>query len=387
MATTLKSIVRFVGVPPGATVSLPHNLRWSPPGGSDQPQVPDHVEGNAAGFMVTADATLATVTNTGPDPASIDVLCELWHTIERPFGDAAVLSIIPRPYVLTPSGSGGGNLIIVQDEGVVAGVRDTINFIGPGVTAVDNPGPARVDITISAAVVGAGVPVDVDTAPPVVGVSAEASRADHKHDIATAAPVTVTGAVNAEGASLGLARADHEHRLEVEVEDEGVLVSARPTINFVGAGVSVVDDGGGDRAVVTIPGASSDGSAVLGFGGGSIGSPADTRFLDPWYGDNNGVAMTTLIEMPAPRAGTLQNLFVRHNAGPGNANLVAYTVLVNGVATAITASLAANAVAQASDLVNSVAIVQGDRIALRATKAAAIGNGKLDVVATLELAA
>jgi hypothetical protein len=42
------------------------------------------------------------------------------------------------------------------------------------------------------------------------GVSASLARADHKHDVSTAAPV-VTGSANAEGSSTALARADHVH--------------------------------------------------------------------------------------------------------------------------------------------------------------------------------
>jgi divalent metal cation (Fe/Co/Zn/Cd) transporter len=64
---------------------------------------------------------------------------------------------------------------------------------------------------------------------------------------------------------------------------------------------------------------------------------------------------------------------------------VVYTVLKNGIATAITVSLAANAVAQASDLVNTVAVVLGDRISLRAAKALGIGASGVDVDASVEV--
>ncbi len=90
-------------------------------------------------------------------------------------------------------------------------------------------------------------------------------------------------------------------------------------------------------------------------------------------------------QIPLSRGGTLKNFFARHNSGPGNANTVVYTVLVNGVATAITVTLAANAVAQASDLVNTVAVVAGDRVSIRATKALSIAAGELDVQTCLEL--
>lgn len=53
-------------------------------------------------------------------------------------------------------------------------------------------------------------PVDVTKAAASAGVSTDASRQDHKHDVTTAAPVTIGGA-NAEGTSTALARADHVH--------------------------------------------------------------------------------------------------------------------------------------------------------------------------------
>ena len=82
----------------------------------------------------------------------------------------------------------------------------------------------------------------------------------------------------------------------------------------------------------------------------------------------------------------LKNFFVRHNAANGNGNSVVYTVLVNGVATAITVTLASGAVGQASDTVHTVVIAQGDRISIRATKAATIaGGGNVDVQTSLEM--
>jgi hypothetical protein len=91
-------------------------------------------------------------------------------------------------------------------------------------------------------------------------------------------------------------------------------------------------------------------------------------------------------ELPVPSAGTIQNLFVRHNTTNGNGNSVDYTVMKNGVATAVTVTLATGAVGQASDTTNTVAFAQGDRITLRAVKAATLGGGggSLDVEASVE---
>lgn len=63
-----------------------------------------------------------------------------------------------------------------------------------------------------AAVLSDTAPVDVDKSAAAAGSAAEASRQDHKHDIATATPGNITeGATAAEGSSASLARADHTH--------------------------------------------------------------------------------------------------------------------------------------------------------------------------------
>ena len=174
-------------------------------------------------------------------------------------------------------------LVRVQDEGVAAGSRPTLNFIGTGVSAVDNPGSDRVDVTVTAAVVTGSVPTQIDVgdagvvgvatdaaradhqhalpapAAPVdvtksaasAGVATTVARADHKHDVATAVPVA-TGTANAEGVSSSLARADHVHRTSIAVQDEGSAAGTRPTLNFIGSTVAATDNPGSDRVDVMV---------------------------------------------------------------------------------------------------------------------------------------
>lgn len=137
------------------------------------------------------------------------------------------------------------------------------------------------------------------------------------------------------------------------------------------------DDAGNTHAITPLP------NAILGFGNASIATVADTRYLDPWYSD--GTAGTTIVEMVVTRAGTLRNLFVRHNAATGNGNTVVYTAGVNGAATGITCTLATGAIGQASDIVNTAAVVQGDRISITAAKAVSIGAANQIIQATLEV--
>lgn len=83
MKTRLFSIVSFVAVAPGDSVSLPHGINVS----NGTSIVPDEIKRRTDGdFEVTADTTDVTVTNTGAEASDIDVLCERWHTIERQLG-------------------------------------------------------------------------------------------------------------------------------------------------------------------------------------------------------------------------------------------------------------------------------------------------------------
>ena len=126
-------------------------------------------------------------------------------------------------------------------------------------------------------------------------------------------------------------------------------------------------------------------SSVLTFGSDSIGAGADTRFLPPGFDDATAPTASEA-QYVVPRAGTLQNMYVRHNAANGNGNSVNYTIRINGVATAFTLSLASGAVGQASDLVTTVAVAAGDLIDVTAVKALAIGSGNQDSIVSVELA-
>lgn len=69
---------------------------------------------------------------------------------------------------------------------------------------------ARSDHVHAGLALTSSAPEDVTKATAVVGVSTTAARADHKHNISTAAPVSV-GTANSEGTATSLARSDHVH--------------------------------------------------------------------------------------------------------------------------------------------------------------------------------
>jgi hypothetical protein len=83
--------------------------------------------------------------------------------------------------------------------------------------------------------------------------------------------------------------------------------------------------------------------------------------------------------------GTLKNLHVRQNGPAGNGAAIVYTVRVNGVATALSVSIASTT-ANGQDLVDSVAVVQGDLIDIEVTKAASVATSPSRIEVTLEVA-
>ncbi|MCZ6868101.1 MAG: hypothetical protein O7G84_01195 [Gammaproteobacteria bacterium] len=93
---------------------------------------------------------------------------------------------------------GGGT----QHADVIAGGADGF-MTGADKTKLDG-------IATAAAALTGAAPADVTKAAAAVGVATLAARADHKHDISTAAAVNV-GTVNAEGSATSLSRSDHVH--------------------------------------------------------------------------------------------------------------------------------------------------------------------------------
>ena len=83
----------------------------------------------------------------------------------------------------------------------------TIGAVADG-EVLQRSGAAIVGTTV-AALTGAA-PADVTKAAAAVGVATTAARADHKHDVTTAAVVAV-GTANTEGSATSLARSDHVH--------------------------------------------------------------------------------------------------------------------------------------------------------------------------------
>ena len=121
----------------------------------------------------------------------------------------------------------------------------------------------------------------------------------------------------------------------------------------------------------------------MGWGANSVQASTATRYLYPFYEDKT--AETGLFQVTAPRDGTLRNMFVRHNSPNGNGGAIVYTLLVNGADTALTVSLASTG-STASLTGVEVAVSQGDLLAMRVTKAAAVGSTPNNINVTMEYA-
>jgi hypothetical protein len=87
----------------------------------------------AQSFTVVSDATITAVIAAGTTTGKIRVTAPLG------VGESAIDFTIVQPSTLT-----------VQEEGVAVSSRQTLNFIGGAVTAVDNPTQNRTDITVVA---------------------------------------------------------------------------------------------------------------------------------------------------------------------------------------------------------------------------------------------
>ena len=151
----------------------------------------------------------------------------------------------------------------------------------------------------------------------------------------------------------------------ITYQDEDVDVPGAPhiVVNYTGDGVTATDAGGGVLEV-NIPGASSGSAAVLTWGFGTLGTaPA---FAQGGWTDGDPSTVSNL-DAPVPFSGTARNLYARHNTADGSGSPITYTLLVNGVASALAVSVPTGAIGQASNTTDLVAINAGDIVAMRIT--------------------
>lgn len=129
------------------------------------------------------------------------------------------------------------------------------------------------------------------------------------------------------------------------------------------------------------------GGAVLVFGAKNVAATTATRYLFPSYSDTAAMTAPGGPDTPpsyrVPKAGTIRKMYVRQNDPKGNGEDIVYTLRKNGIATGLTATLASTDY-DASDLVNSVVVAQGDLLDVEVTKALSVGTSPTDLFVTME---
>jgi hypothetical protein len=151
------------------------------------------------------------------------------------------------------------------------------------------------------------------------------------------------------------------------------------------AGQVITSNGPGNAPTWQSAVPAPDNAAQVVWACNNIGPGADNRVMPVGY-DNGLISTAPIRGYMAPRAGTFRNLFVRYNAAAGNGSPAVFTLRVNGVATSLSVSRATGTIGSASNLVNTVAVAQGDLIEMTVGKGASIANGILEVFVSAEFA-
>lgn len=141
-----------------------------------------------------------------------------------------------------------------------------------------------------------------------------------------------------------------------------------PDVALVGDTGKVLTASGADAAAfAAAPALTATAAWHYAFGAQQVNT--GTQFLFPFFSTSAATnpasaAVVAIVQF----AGTLKTLYVTHGSPTGADNIV-YTVMKNGVATTLTVTLNSGAAGPASDLVNTVAVVAGDKLTLRCTGA------------------
>jgi hypothetical protein len=171
-----------------------------------------------------------------------------------------------------PTASGGGHTI--QDEGVNLTQRANLNFVGVGVTVTDNAGTNTTTVTISGVASSGGGDMYkatydadnngiVDNSERLGGQLPEYySVSGHAHgDIYyTQTQLQTSGQAQVHYGNLtNVPAAPAASGGGHTIQDEGVSLTQRTKLNFVGPSVTVTDSAGTDTTIVTISGSASSG--------------------------------------------------------------------------------------------------------------------------------
>lgn len=117
------------------------------------------------------------------------------------------------------------------------------------------------------------------------------------------------------------------------------------------------------------------------FGASAVQAGTATRYLHP--GNSESIAPTSTRVRPAGRSGVIRNMWVSHGVPAGNGNAIIYTLLINGVASALSVSLSSTS---ALDLSGSteVSVNSSDLLSIEVTKAAGVATSPSNITVIME---
>jgi len=251
----------------------------------------------------------ATVTTQGNTFNGANQLVQLTGTGALPAVSGANLTNLPA-----------GPGVTVANEGVDVVARTKINFTG-AIEAVDNAGFSRTDISLDSTVTLQGN--TFNGANQLVKLTATgvlpALSAVNLTNLPTAAHVIADDGVNlTQRATLnfigsGVTVTDNSGLGTTDVtiasggghtiEDEGTPLTQRTKLNFVGSGVTATDDAGNDRTIVTI---ASGGLSAATTGEIQAGT-SNTVAITPLGLASVGLGISGVVALPATAASLVRN--------------------------------------------------------------------------------
>lgn len=176
----------------------------------------------------------------------------------------------------------------IQDEGLNLPFQDTLNFVGAGVTATDDPGNGRTNVNIPGNVqphdlLDGSQNQDTVAHPVVAGDLIFGTGSPLWDGLAVGNPGDVLTVV---GGFPAWATLPADIDFYQTIQDEGIALAQQPTFNFIGAGVTAVDNPGSNRTDITIPGGGAGTDTFMyGFhSDGSLGGGPDERA--GWFSDD-----------------------------------------------------------------------------------------------------
>ncbi len=149
----------------------------------------------------------------------------------------------------------------ILDEGIALPFQPALNFIGTGVTATDDPGNNRTNVNIPGNVqphdlLDGSQNQDTVAHPVVAGDIIFGTGSPLWDGLAIGNPGDVLTVV---GGFPAWATLPADIDFYQTIQDEGIALPQQPTFNFIGAGVTAVDNPGANSTDITIPGGGAGG--------------------------------------------------------------------------------------------------------------------------------